>query len=84
MPPLHRLPNTNQLLAALPATEREAFLSRCEPVELEFGEVLVQPGEPMSHVYFPIDGFISLSAAWTITDGWRSRWWGAKARLASP
>lgn len=54
--------NTNKLLTALPDTEREAFLAACETVELTFGDVLLQPGELITHVYFPIDSFISLIA----------------------
>ncbi len=54
--------NTNKLLTALPDTERDAFLAACEPVELTFGNVLLQPGDAITHVYFPIDSFISLIA----------------------
>lgn len=52
--------NTNKLLTALPDIERDAFLAACETVELTFGDVLLQPGEVITHVYFPIDSFISL------------------------
>ncbi|AJY49810.1 hypothetical protein KO116_01317 [Halomonas sp. KO116] len=37
------VPNANQLLAGLPAIERNAFMTACESVELQFGEVLLQP-----------------------------------------
>ncbi|SDO44400.1 Crp/Fnr family transcriptional regulator [Vreelandella arcis] len=54
------VPAANQLLAALPDVERNAFMAECETVELTFGEVLFQPAEALTHVYFPIDSFISL------------------------
>ncbi|PKG52529.1 MULTISPECIES: Crp/Fnr family transcriptional regulator [Halomonadaceae] len=55
-------PNTNQLLASLPDVERYALMADCETVELAFGKVLFQPGDTITHVYFPIDSFISLIA----------------------
>ena len=53
-------PVANRLLAALPAKERARVIARCDPVELEFEQILVNPGEPMRHVYFPTTSFISL------------------------
>lgn len=52
--------NANRLLTELPAVERDGFMAVCETVELSFGEVLFQPAETITHVYFPIDSFISL------------------------
>lgn len=54
------VPADNQLLAALPGIERQAFIADCETVKLTFGEELFQPGETVTHVYFPLDSFISL------------------------
>lgn len=53
-------PITNRLLAALPRKDHKRFVSACEPVELTFGEILVEPGERIHHLYFPIESFISL------------------------
>jgi len=39
------------------------FLAGCEPVELLFAEVLAELDEPICHVYFPIERFISLTIA---------------------
>jgi len=35
-------------------------LAVCEPVHLVLGEVLRERGDVLRHVYFPVDGFISL------------------------
>jgi CRP-like cAMP-binding protein len=53
-------PATNFLLAALPHKDREALLSNCEEVELVFAQELYRTGDIIPHVYFPIEGFISL------------------------
>jgi CRP-like cAMP-binding protein len=50
----------NRLLAGLPGSDRRRFLAGCENVDLEFAEVLYQPGVPLGHVYFPTSSFISL------------------------
>lgn len=54
------VPVANQLLVELPEIERNAFMAACDTVELGFGDVLLQPTETFTHVYFPIDSFISL------------------------
>lgn len=53
-------PHTNRLLTALPPQDRKHFLASCEQVELVFADVLCEPGDPIRHVYFPTDSYISL------------------------
>ena len=52
----------NHLIELLPPKDRLHLLAACEPVQLVNAEVLCEPGKPTLHVYFPIDGFISLVA----------------------
>ncbi|MGB3640218.1 MAG: Crp/Fnr family transcriptional regulator [Rivularia sp. (in: cyanobacteria)] len=50
----------NQLLGALPPEDYQQLVSHLEYVELISGEVLWEPGEKITEVYFPILGMISL------------------------
>lgn len=50
----------NQLIEALPIADRRALLAVSEPFELVMEEVLIERGQVMRHVYFPIDGFVSM------------------------
>jgi CRP-like cAMP-binding protein len=59
----------NRLLARLPQRSQSRFLAGCEQMDLRFAAVLGVEGEPMQHVYFPIDSVISLVA--TLPDGAR-------------
>ena len=63
MPSNPVVPATNRLLSALPPRDREHLLANCEEIELNFGEVLYRPGEPISYVYFPTGSYISLVTA---------------------
>lgn len=57
----------NLLLAALPAADRRRLLADRDPVDLVAGDTLVEPGDAVRQVFFPIDSFISLIAR--IDDG---------------
>jgi CRP-like cAMP-binding protein len=50
----------NQLLSALPDEELERWWPQLEVVELHLGQVLCEPGGPLSHVYFPSTAIVSL------------------------
>lgn len=52
--------SSNQLLAALPAKERDRFLADCTTVDLPLGSVLYEQGERIRYVYFPTESFISM------------------------
>lgn len=60
MPSNGRVPAVNRLLGALPSIERRRLLGECETVELAFADVLYTPPQRLTHVYFPINSFISL------------------------
>jgi len=51
---------SNSLLEALPARKRKSLVSRLEPVTLTFGDVLLEPGERIRHVFFPGNSVVSL------------------------
>lgn len=57
------MPIINRLLEGLPRKERDRILLGCEPVDLEFGEILCEPDHPYRHVYFPLTGYISTVAS---------------------
>ncbi|MBC7995801.1 MAG: Crp/Fnr family transcriptional regulator [Rhizobacter sp.] len=50
----------NHLIELLPRKDRARLLTLCEPFELLLAAVLCEPGQATSHVYFPLQGFISL------------------------
>lgn len=52
----------NHLIEQLPRKDRQHLLAVCEPVELVLSEVLCEAGQTTLHVYFPVNGFISLVA----------------------
>ena len=52
----------NHLIELLPRAARLRLLALCERVQLVQSEVLFEPQQATRHVYFPLDGFISLVA----------------------
>lgn len=52
--------NQNLLLAALPDVDFARLAPMLEPVQVEVGEVLCEPGDPIRHIYFPHDSLVSL------------------------
>jgi CRP-like cAMP-binding protein len=53
----------NQLLAVLPAEDFAGLQSHLEPVELELRQVLIEPNEPIAHVYFMERGYTSITTS---------------------
>jgi len=53
--PLH-----NQLLSALGDQEFSRLSVNLEPLEMQLGQVLYEPGEHLKYVYFPITSIVSL------------------------
>jgi len=51
---------TNGVLAGLPAHVLRPLRPGLERVDLAFGRILYEPGQRMSHVYFPTDSLVSL------------------------
>lgn len=55
--------SNNQILAALPPAERDLLLTHATHVVLSAGEILMRSGDPISLVYFPTTGLISIVGA---------------------
>ena len=61
------LPIANRILSQLPTEEYERLSAHLEPVTLAAGDVLHYPQEPITRVYFPTRGTVSVIA--TFEDG---------------
>jgi len=53
-------PRQNRLLAALPETEWVRWEPQLELVDMPLGKVIYEPGNRLTHVYFPTDSIVSL------------------------
>ena len=53
-------PEQNHLLAALPPAERTRIFPHLQLVPMPLGRVLYESGDPLLHVYFPVDAIVSL------------------------
>jgi CRP-like cAMP-binding protein len=54
------VPATNTVLRALSRKDGQRLFARHDQVDLTYGDILCEPGEPLRHVYFPNSGIISL------------------------
>ena len=57
----------NRLLAKLSRADYERLAPHLEPIELSLGDVVYEPDEPQSHLYFPTTSVVSL--VYTMKDG---------------
>jgi len=77
------LPASNQLLALLPGEDRKRLLARCERIELVESDVLCERGQRTDHVYFPVEGYISLITLVDRRDGLEVGLVGAEGMLGT-
>jgi CRP-like cAMP-binding protein len=53
-------PNQNRLLAALPRAEFDRLAPHLELVQMKLGDFLYEPGDQLTHAYFPTTSIVSL------------------------
>jgi CRP-like cAMP-binding protein len=53
-------PTQNLILGMLPAADYQSLLPQLQPVELALGHSLYESGGQLDHVYFPVEGIVSL------------------------
>lgn len=54
------VPSANSVLRGLAPADDERLRARHDQIDLRYGDVLCEPGEPLAHAYFPNSGIISL------------------------
>jgi CRP-like cAMP-binding protein len=57
-PARHHVWAANQILKLLPATALDAILPSLEQIELSQGESLFEPGDDLTHAYFPLNDMV--------------------------
>ncbi|MGF1493423.1 MAG: Crp/Fnr family transcriptional regulator [Microcoleaceae cyanobacterium] len=50
----------NQIIASLPTADYQRLEPHLEFVSLSLGQVLYEPREPITHIYFPLKALVSL------------------------
>lgn len=60
VPTNHAVIGSNQLLNLLTNNCRKKFVQHCDLISLNLGDVLYSPGDHIAHIYFPVEGIISL------------------------
>ena len=60
VPPTRSSAGANRLLQTLSGRSLREALAESETVDLEFGEVLHEPGATLTHAYFPTTSFVAL------------------------
>ena len=53
----------NRLLAGLAGPDRERVLASCEAIDVQVGQVLMRPGLPTTHAWFPLAAIVALGVA---------------------
>ena len=56
----HSVASNNQLFSAFPIEIQTFFAPHLQKIPLPLGKVLYESGDTLNHVYFPIDGIVSL------------------------
>jgi hypothetical protein len=80
MSPIPR--STNHLLQSLPAAEFEALRPHLGFVELVRQTVLVEAGAPLTHVYLPQSGILSMVVR--LSEGRSVERWSAATAFSAP
>lgn len=53
-------PRQNRLIAALPANNYERLSPHLEAIQMPFGHIIHESGDPLRHLYFPTTAIVSL------------------------
>ena len=64
----------NRILNALSQNIFAAMEPHLRNVTLSFGDVIAEPGEPVSNVYFPFTGVVSLVVAMKVGEMIETAW----------